>query len=141
MIIVHPGFDVPGAFGACHRYSVMAVLDKDTDLNKLAIQQTYHQFLKKTRLHKHRPDADLQLTLMGGYSILMEHIQVHQYYLEQKKAASVIIEEAACSWYDRVYTPIAVILRSHHMMRRFPHRTETDFYIWAKMLAAPNTML
>jgi hypothetical protein len=111
-------------------YACDVPLDKNTDLDKLAIQQNYHHFLKETRLQKHYPDADLQLTLLGGYTILMEHIQVHQYYLEQKNAASVTIEQAALSWYDRVYLPIFAILRSHQMMRRFPHRTETDFYIW-----------
>ncbi len=111
-------------------YACDVPLDKNTDLDKLAIQQTYHQFLKETRLHNHRPDADLQLTLLGGYSILFEHIQVHRHYLKQKKAGFVTIGEAAGSWYDRVYTPIAEILRSHQMMKRFPRCTETDFYIW-----------
>lgn len=111
-------------------YACDVPLDKHTDLDKLAIQQTYHQFLKETQLHKHRPDADLQLTLLGGYLILMEHIQVHQYQLESTRQTSVSIPEAACSWYDRVYQPLAAIILQHHIMKRFYNRTVTDFYIW-----------
>jgi len=111
-------------------YACDVPLDKNTDLDKLAIQQNYHQFLKETRLQKHRPDADLQLTLLGGYSILMEHVQVHRYHLESVSQTSVSIPEATCSWYDRVYQPLAVIIHHHHIMKRFDHRTVTDFYIW-----------
>jgi hypothetical protein len=111
-------------------YECSVPIDQDTDLDKLAIQETYHKFLKETLLRKNRPGADLQLTLLGGYAILMEHIQAHQYYLNEKEKRDVGIEEAACSWYDKVYLPIAAILKNHHIMKRFPHRTETDFYIW-----------
>jgi hypothetical protein len=113
-----------------YEYACDVYLDKDTDFEKLAIQETYYQFLKDTRLGKTRPNPGLQLTLLGGYPILMEHIQAHKYYLEDLEGGEVALPDAACSWYDKVYTPLADAIRKNRIMKEFPHRTETDFYIW-----------
>ena len=113
-----------------YEYDCEVPLDRDTDLDKLAIQETYHRFLKETRIRKNRPEANLQLTMLGGCPILMEHIQAHKHHLEKEKGNSVTISEAAGSWLDNVYTPLVDIIRNSSIMKRFPRRTETDFYIW-----------
>ena len=113
-----------------YKYECDVPLDKETDQEKLAIQETYHQFLKDTELRKNRPNLGLQLTLLGGYPILMEHIQAHKNYLEEVTGREVPLSGAACSWYDTVYTPLAEAIRKNRIMKEFPHRTETDFYIW-----------
>ncbi|MDH3344523.1 MAG: hypothetical protein OEL58_04730 [Desulfobacteraceae bacterium] len=113
-----------------YEYECDVPLEKDTDLDKLAIQETYHQFLKETQLRKNRPHSDFQLTLLGGYNILMEHIQAHKYYLEKTNAVEIPISEAACSWYDRLYEPFVSAIRKNGIIKRFRHRTETDFYLW-----------
>ena len=113
-----------------YEYACDVYLDKDTDLEKLAIQATYHQFLEDSRLGKTRPNPGLQLTLLGGYPILMEHIQAHKYYLENLDQEEVSLPDAACSWYDNVYTPLADAIRKNRIMKEFPLRTETDFYLW-----------
>ena len=113
-----------------YEYECDVPLDEGIDLEKLAIQETYHQFLKDTQLIKTRPHLRLQLTLLGGYPVLMDHIQAHKYYLEKEKGKEVPLSEAACSWYDTVYTPLASVIRKNRIMRQFPHRTETDFYLW-----------
>ncbi len=113
-----------------YEYECDVPLSKEMDLEKLAIQETYHQFLKDTQLNISRSHSRLQLTLLGGYPILMEHIQAHKHYLEKKKGEEVSIPEAACSWYDNVYMPLAIAIRKNRIMKQFPHRTETDFYLW-----------
>jgi len=113
-----------------YEYECDVPLDEGIDLEKLAIQETYHQFLRDTQLGKNRPHLKLQLTLLGGYPVLMEHIQTHKYYLEKEKGEETPLSEAACSWYDNVYTPLASIIRKNRIMRQSPHRTETDFYLW-----------
>ncbi len=113
-----------------YEYACDVYLDKDTDFEKLAIQETYYQFLKDTRLGKTRPNPGLQLTLLGGYPILMEHIQAHKYYLEDLEGGEVSLSDVACSWYDKVYTPLADAIRKNRIMKEFPRRTETDFYLW-----------
>jgi hypothetical protein len=60
----------------------------------------------------------------------MEHIQAHKYYLEDLEGGEVSLADAACSWYDKVYMPLAEAIRKNRIMKEFPHRTETDFYIW-----------
>jgi len=113
-----------------YEYECDVPLDEGIDLEKLAIQETYHQFLRDTQLGKNRPQLKLQLTLLGGYPVLMDHIQTHKYYLEKEKGEEIPLSEATCSWYDNVYTPLASIIRKNRIMRQFPHRTETDFYLW-----------
>ena len=113
-----------------YEYECDVPLDEGIGLEKLAIQETYHQFLRDTQLGKNRPHLKLQLTLLGGYPVLMDHIQTHKYYLEKEKGEEIPLSEAACSWYDNVYTPLASIIRKNRIMRQFSHRTETDFYLW-----------
>lgn len=60
----------------------------------------------------------------------MEHIQTHKYYLEDLEGGEVSLPYAACSWYDEVYTPLADAIRKNSIMKEFPLRTETDFYLW-----------
>jgi len=113
-----------------YEYQCDVSLDKDTDLEKLVIQENYHRFLKETCLNKSRPGHKLQMTRLGGYSILMEHIQAHRYYLEKNEKKDVTFQAAAASWFDRIYFPMAEVIRSNRIMKQFPHRTETDFYVW-----------
>ncbi|MFO8164738.1 MAG: hypothetical protein ACQEQO_03400 [Thermodesulfobacteriota bacterium] len=113
-----------------YEYECDVPLGDGINIEKLAIQETYHQFLKDTQLSKNRSLLSLQLTLLGGYPILMEHIQVHKYYLEKEKGEDISIPEASCSWYDNVYMPLVAVIRKSRIMKQFPHRTETDFYLW-----------
>ena len=34
------------------------------------------------------------------------------------------------SWYDTLYLSVVKEIREHHMLRRFPGRTEADLYLW-----------
>ena len=57
----------------------------------------------------------------------MEHIQAHQYYLKENENRDVGICDAASSWYDLVYLPVAKILvtRAVSLMLRQGHRDRT----------------
>ena len=110
-------------------YDCDVSLDDSTDLRQLAILETYHKFLKQTRLNKNR-QVNLHITLLGGYIILMEHIQRHGFYLSSQDGQEVALETAALSWFDNIYLPLAELIRKDRLMTFFPHRTETDFYIW-----------
>jgi hypothetical protein len=110
-------------------YNCDLSLDNLADLEQIAILETYQLFLKKTGLKKTR-NPQLHLTVLGGYPILMEHIQRHRFYLVKKESRNVGIEEGAKSWYDNIYTPMVVLINANGIMKKFPHRTEADFYIW-----------
>jgi hypothetical protein len=59
------------------------------------------EFLERTGLDRLRPGAQIDVTLLGGYERLLEHIAVHRYFMGldfQRRAR----EEAVGHWYDEV---------------------------------------
>jgi hypothetical protein len=87
-------------------------------------------FLDKTRLTELRPDARVELTLPGQYEKLLEHIDVHRWYMGVERKREVAYADAVASWYDNVYLPLVRIIRECDVLREFPHRTEADLYLW-----------
>jgi nucleotide-binding universal stress UspA family protein len=96
----------------------------------LILKAEYAEFLEKTRLDELRPDSDLSVTVPGQYPILLEHIDVHRYFMGLDFKRDISYEEAVTHWHDRVYLPIVQIIRERGIMRFFPERTETDLYLW-----------
>lgn len=112
-----------------YEYDCDVSLDDKTDIKQLAILETYHKFLKETGLKKQRK-VDFHVTVLGGYTFLMEHIQRHGFYMSEQENRRIPMEEAARSWYDKIYAPLVDLIAKNGIMASFPHRTETDFYIW-----------
>lgn len=98
------------------------------DLEELGVKV---KFLERTMLDKLRPDASLDLTILGGYDRLLEHIAVHRYYMGLDFKRDITDEEAVTHWYDQVYLPLVEAIRKTGVMEKFPKRTETDLYLWA----------
>lgn len=94
----------------------------------LGAEQT--AFLEQTRLDETRPGSALLLTEPGAYRTLREHIDVHRYYLNQRRADPVSLEDAAADFYDNVYMPVVAVIRERGLLRDFPGRTEADMYLW-----------
>ena len=95
-------------------------LTPDVDLDQLIIKSEYAQFLEKTHLDESRPEALIELTEPGHYPILLEHIEIHRYYLGLDLQRDVSLEEAAASWYDTVYLPVLEAIRATDVLREFP---------------------
>lgn len=102
----------------------------DTQPEDLIIQAEYDDFLERTRQDQLRPEAELRLTVSGRYPILLEHIDVHRYYLGLNCSCEVPYANAFTSWYDTVYMPVVRVIRERGLLRDFPERTETDLYLW-----------
>ena len=131
-----------------HRVSVARELDADTiqayvievvskvpftaDMNpdKLIIAQQYLNFVEQTTLDEVRPQADLQVTVPGKYQLLLDHIETHRYFMGLDEQRDIEWVEAVAHWFDQVYLPVVALIREKGIMRDFPERTETDFYIW-----------
>lgn len=94
----------------------------------LAAEQT--EFLECTRIERLLPDADLRLTAAGQYPVLLEHIEVHCYFMGLEQQRDISLDEAVVHWYHTVYQPVARVIRERNLLRGFPHRTETDLYLW-----------
>jgi nucleotide-binding universal stress UspA family protein len=102
----------------------------DMNLDDLIIKAEYVRFLEQTRLDKLRPDADLTVTAPGRYPDLLEHINVHRYYMGIQQGREIPFEEAVTDWFDNVYLPVIRVIREQGIMRYFPERTEADLYLW-----------
>ncbi|MBC7092909.1 transcriptional regulator [Candidatus Bipolaricaulota bacterium] len=103
-----------------------------TDTPKeILIKAEYSAFLAHTRLDELRPDQEIVFTELGKYRILLEHIDVHRYFLGLEQRREVPYAEAVASWYDRVYRPLVDTFRRTKALAHFPGRTEADLYVWA----------
>jgi nucleotide-binding universal stress UspA family protein len=105
-------------------------LTPDVKPDDLILKAEYADFLEKTRLDEYRPQSDLSVTVPGQYPILLEHIDMHRYFMGLDYQRDVSYEEAVTHWYDQVYLPIVQIILERGILRFFPDRTETDLYLW-----------
>jgi len=106
------------------------VPDTDTTQDELAGMKEYTLFLEQTQLDRLRPQQDLKCSVPGHYHDLLEHISVHRYFMGIERDCGIPYEEAVTSWYDNVYMPLVRVIQKEAILRDFPHRTETDLYIW-----------
>ena len=104
--------------------------DKHTTPKDLFIKEGYARFLRETHLKTLRPDSELLLTEPGNYQAILEHIEVHRYFVGINCGCPPTWEEAVTSWYDNVYMPVVRAIRQHNMLEDFPDRTEADLYVW-----------
>lgn len=96
----------------------------------ILIKAEYVDFLNRTHLDKLRPAQKIEFSEPGRYRILLNHIDVHRYFLGQEKKREIPYEEAVTSWYDNVYTPLVETFRRLGILKQFPGRTEADLYVW-----------
>ena len=96
----------------------------------IIIKAEYADFLERTHLDKLRPEQKIEFTEPGRYRVLLEHIDVHRYFLGLEKKREIPYEEAVVSWYDNVYKPLVETFRRLGILKRFPGRTEADLYVW-----------
>jgi len=105
-------------------------LSADARPDDLILMAEYADFLERTRLDTLRPGTDLRVTVPGQYQVLLEHIDVHRYYMGIDEQREIGYEEAVAHWYDEVYLPIVRWIHDLGILHYFPGRTETDLYLW-----------
>lgn len=124
------GDQITGKFPQPAVRRLASVLKKANWIDALILQQERAGFYRESRLDKIRPEASVETTVPGQYGKLLEHIQVHRWYLGESRGAEVTLEDAVTSWYDNVYLPLVQIIREQAILDEFPGRTETDLYLW-----------
>jgi hypothetical protein len=102
----------------------------DTDIDNLIRQVEKIDFYEKTNLALLRPEANIELTLPGGYGRLLEHIHVHRWFMGEQRRAEIPFFEAVTGWYDEVYLPMVEVIQTNQILKNFPGRTEADLYLW-----------
>jgi hypothetical protein len=101
-----------------------------TDIDDLIRAQEYAEFITQTRLNELRPDAQVEFSLPGQYSKLIDHISVHRWYLGEQFQRDIPWDEAVTRWYDEVYQPLVQVIRDQSILAEFPGRTEADLYLY-----------
>jgi len=96
----------------------------------LIIAAEYAAFLAYTHLDLIRPGCDLRVSVPGQYAHLENHIEANRYQLETAGDTELSLEDAAARWFDEAYLPMVEAIREQGILRYFPGRTETDFFIW-----------
>ncbi|NHN36375.1 universal stress protein [Pseudomaricurvus alcaniphilus] len=105
-------------------------LSPDVSLDQLILKAEYVEFLEQTRIDELRPGADLSVTAPGACPVLLEHIEVHRYFMGIDENREIAYEEAVTHWYDCVYWPVIDIIRRRALLQDFTKRTETDLYLY-----------
>ena len=106
-----------------------APLSPEVDPEALLKAAEYAAFLDATQLHRTRPQARLECSRLGRYDEILQHILGHRYFLSLEQHRDVSLQEAAASWYDHVYHPIAAAIRRHNVLEQLPGWTEADLYV------------
>lgn len=109
---------------------VSVPIDPNIDINDLIKKKEQAEFLDRTHIKDLRPDAEITLTVPGGYSNLIEHIKVHRWFMGEHLQSEVPWENAVVDWYDKVYCPLVTIIQENKILKKFPERTDTDLYLW-----------
>jgi len=86
-------------------------------------------FLEWSGLALTRRDAVIVLSDVGNYEHLRRHITDHQYYLGQEAGHAISTEDAAASWFDRVYVSVVRALERQQAPQLFPGQTPADLYL------------
>lgn len=102
----------------------------ETDLLDLIGKREEARFYQKTKLKNLRPEAVIELSKPEMYSLLLEHIQTHGWFLGEERQACVSFDETVISWFDNIYMPMIRVIRENHILAGFPERTEADLYVW-----------
>lgn len=105
-------------------------IDANTRPEDLMLKAGLAQFLRKTQLEEIRPDADVEVTEVGSYHELLQHIEVHRHYLGIEQQREIPWQEAVAGWYDHVFLPVAAAIWASTILDRFPGRTAADLYLW-----------
>ncbi|MDM8520860.1 universal stress protein [Anaerolineales bacterium HSG6] len=105
-------------------------LSKHDQLDDIVRKAEYADFLTRTQLDETRPESDFTTTVPGRYWILEAQIETHAHFIHKHEAETLAYPEAAIRWHDEIYLPVVESIWRRGMLRDFPQRTVTDFYIW-----------
>jgi len=100
------------------------------DLKKAVIGFEKSVFYRETRMLELTGYADLDFTAPGQYDVVMNHILVHKYYLNERQEKEIPLDDAILSWWRTVYEPIRAIIAEERILWRFPDRTVSDLYVY-----------
>lgn len=75
-------------------------------------------------------DWKLDLSVVGEYDVIYNHIITHKEFMQKNQSEPVGMADAVMSWYNTVYLPVIGMLKKRHIMRKFRKYTTADMYVW-----------
>jgi nucleotide-binding universal stress UspA family protein len=108
-------------------------LDPSVQPDDLIIKAEEAAFLEYTGLDQTCSGSDLAVTAPGQYAHLENYIEAHRYLMEEDQGREIPLAEAACQWYELVYTPVVEAIRRQGILRDLRGRTETDLFVWTSL--------
>ncbi len=105
-------------------------LTPDDEPADIILKAEYTDFLSRTHLDETQPEVNFQLTSPGKFPVLLEHIEVHRYYLGVEQNREIPYDEAANHWCEHIYLPTVQLIRETGLLHDFPERTAADMYVW-----------
>ncbi|MBK5259193.1 MAG: hypothetical protein JJE51_06340 [Thermoanaerobaculia bacterium] len=101
----------------------------DDSIEELVLRRGRLDFLEASGLEAE--EGEFHLTQTDGYERMLDHVDVHRYYLGLEQKRDIGAGEAARSWRSNVYEPVIRIIRESRVLEEFSGRTETDLYLFA----------
>jgi hypothetical protein len=100
------------------------------DLRMAVIEHEKKLFYRDSNFLALTNYAELNFSSPGRYDVIMDHILVHKYYLNEQNQEEISLEQAIESWFTSVYQPIVSVIEEEKILSRFPKRTSGDLYLW-----------
>jgi len=100
------------------------------ELRKEIVNYERLQFMDQYHFEEIIPINEIEFTGAGMYPELLNHINVHKYYMNEKSNEEIPYEKAVKSWYKNVYSPIVNEIKKLNLLTSFPGNTEADLYLW-----------
>lgn len=110
--------------------AVRVPLTPEVTADQLEVLGERVEFLERTGFDTLRPGARIDVTILGGYERMLEHIAVHRYFMGIEWRRDIGDAEAVAHWHDEVYAPIVAVIRANAVLEFFPGHTEADLYLW-----------
>ena len=107
-------------------------LSPEDSIEDVILKAEHEELNRMTMLDQVCPDLEFRVTIPGRFKEIYEHISVHRYYLGIEQGHEITLEEATASWVENVCLPVIRAIRESNILEDFPHRTETDLYLWLK---------
>ncbi|MCJ7665318.1 MAG: hypothetical protein MUO59_01115 [Actinobacteria bacterium] len=108
-------------------------ITREMDPGDMFILAEREKFLEVTGLKDTKPGSRIRLTIPGKYDFLLNRINDHMHYLNEKRSEGqneIDFKQASLDWYDNVYLPARNLIDSYKIIENFPHRTKSDLYVW-----------
>jgi hypothetical protein len=99
-------------------------------LIKKVVEYERSRFLKLFELDRFIDMNLLKFSAPGMYPEIINHINVHKYFINQSSTIEISFEEAAHSWYEKVFLPIVNQVKEDKILSSFPGRSYGDLYLW-----------